>query len=188
MRMRKKPNLIPRMERCADYQIKDPQNWQGHWRDLLAPDCQLRLELGCGKGRFTCETAAAEPEVLFIAIERVPDAMVIAMERAKAMGLKNVRFIDADVADLRSYFAPDEVSASISTSATPGPPTATPSAASPTRTFWSATGASCGTAGRSTSRPTTGGFSSGPSSSSPRRAMSCGRSPVTSTPTASAAS
>ena len=129
MRMRKKPNLIPRMERCADYQIKDPQNWQGHWRDLLAPDCQLRLELGrrfglmdpkkfnflwvtelgCGKGRFTCEPAAAEPEVLFIAIERVPDAMVIAMERAKAMGLKNVRFIDADVADLRSYFAPDEV-------------------------------------------------------------------------------
>ena len=109
MRMRKKPNLIPRMERCADYQIKDPQNWQGHWRDLLAPECQLRLELGCGKGRFTCETAAAEPEVLFIAIERVPDAMVIAMERAKAMGLTNVRFIDADVANLQSYFAPDEV-------------------------------------------------------------------------------
>ena len=109
MRMRKKPNLIPRMERCADYQIKDPQNWQGHWRELLAPDCQLRLELGCGKGRFTCETAAAEPEVLFIAIERVPDAMVIAMERAKAAGLNNVFFIDADVARLTEFFAPGEV-------------------------------------------------------------------------------
>ena len=109
MRMRKKPNLIPRMERCSDYQIKDPKNWRGHWRELLAPGCSLRVELGCGKGRFTCETAAAEPEVLFIAIERVPDAMVIAMERAQAMGLKNVRFIDADVADLRDYFAPGEV-------------------------------------------------------------------------------
>ena len=109
MRMRKKPNLIPRMERCSDYQIKDPKNWRGRWRELLAPGCQLRVELGCGKGRFTCETAAAEPEVLFIAIERVPDAMVIAMERAQAMGLKNVRFIDADVADLRDYFAPGEV-------------------------------------------------------------------------------
>lgn len=64
---------------------------------------------GCGKGRFTCETAAAEPDVLFVAVERVPDAMVIAMERAKAVGLANVFFIDADVARLRDYFSPDEV-------------------------------------------------------------------------------
>ena len=109
MRMRKKPNLIPRMERCAAYQEKDPAQWRGRWREKLSPDCELRLELGCGKGRFTCETAAAEPDVLFVAVERVPDAMVIAMERAKAMELRNVFFIDADVAKLKEYFAPDEV-------------------------------------------------------------------------------
>lgn len=109
MRMRKKPNLIPRMERCAEYQVKDPENWKGHWREKLDPECELRLELGCGKGRFTCETAALEPKVLFVAIERVPDAMVIAMERAKSKKLKNVLFIDTDVAKLQEYFAPDEV-------------------------------------------------------------------------------
>ncbi len=109
MRMRKKPNLIPRMERCAAYQEKGPAQWRGRWREKLSPDCELRLELGCGKGRFTCETAAAEPDVLFVAVERVPDAMVIAMERAKAMELRNVFFIDADVAKLKEYFAPDEV-------------------------------------------------------------------------------
>ena len=109
MRMRKKPNLIPRMERCGAYQIKDPAAWRGKWRSLLGGERALYLELGCGKGRFTCETAAAAPEALFVAVERVPDAMVIAMERAKAMGLENVRFLDADVADLRDYFAPDEV-------------------------------------------------------------------------------
>ena len=64
MRMRKKPNLIPRMERCAAYQVKEPESWRGRWRERLTPDCELRLELGCGKGRFTCETAAQEPEVL----------------------------------------------------------------------------------------------------------------------------
>ncbi|MEG0598423.1 MAG: tRNA (guanosine(46)-N7)-methyltransferase TrmB, partial [Oscillospiraceae bacterium] len=32
---------------------------------------ELRLEIGCGKGRFTCETAKLNPEVLFVAIERV---------------------------------------------------------------------------------------------------------------------
>lgn len=109
MRMRKKPNLIPRMERCAQYLVPDPENWRGRWREELAPGRPLRLELGCGKGRFTCETAAAEPDVLFVAVERVPDAMVIAMERARAAGLRNVFFIDADAAKLRDYFAPDEV-------------------------------------------------------------------------------
>ena len=109
MRMRKKPNLIPRMERCADYLVTDPQQWRGRWREKGTPRCELRLELGCGKGRFTCETAAAEPDVLFVAVERVPDAMVIAMERAKAAGLNNVFFIDADVARLTEFFAPGEV-------------------------------------------------------------------------------
>ena len=109
MRMRKKPNLIPRMECCADYLVTDPQQWRGRWREKGAPGCELRLELGCGKGRFTCETAAAEPDVLFVAVERVPDAMVIAMERAKAAGLNNVFFIDADVARLTEFFAPGEV-------------------------------------------------------------------------------
>ena len=67
---------------------------------------QLRLELGCGKGRFTAETAAQNPQILFIAVERVPDAMVIAMERVEAMGLNNVFFIDGDVGTLQDFFAP----------------------------------------------------------------------------------
>ena len=109
MRMRKKPNLIPRMERCAAVLIRDPEERRGRWRELMPRAAQLRLELGCGKGRFTAETAAAEPDVLFIAVERVPDAMVIAMERVTAMGLQNVFFVDGDAALLPSYFEPGEV-------------------------------------------------------------------------------
>lgn len=109
MRMRKKPNLIPRMERCAACQIRDPENRREHWRDLMPEARELRLELGCGKGRFTAETAAQNPDILFIAVERVPDAMVIAMERVTAMELHNVFFVDGDAARLPEYFAPGEV-------------------------------------------------------------------------------
>ena len=70
---------------------------------------ELRLELGCGKGRFTAGTAAAEPDVLFIAVERVPDAMVVAMERCVAAGLSNVYFIDANADQLPFFFVPEEV-------------------------------------------------------------------------------
>ena len=109
MRMRRKKNRVPRMERCAQWLISDPQALRGNWRSLLPGAKELRIELGCGKGRFTCQTAAAAPEVLFVAVERVPDAMVMAMERARDMELHNVFFIDADAANLPAFFAPDEV-------------------------------------------------------------------------------
>jgi len=109
MRMRKKKNLIPRMERCADRLIQDPQALRGRWRDLMPQARELRLELGCGKGRFTAGTAAAEPEVLFVAVEVVPDAMVVAMERCVSAGLTNVFFIDANADRLPDFFAPGEV-------------------------------------------------------------------------------
>ena len=109
MRMRKKKNLIPRMERCAAQLIRDPYDRRGHWRELMPQARELRLELGCGKGRFTLGTAQAEPDVLFIAVELVPDAMVVAMERCVNAGLTNVFFVDANADQLPQFFAPGEV-------------------------------------------------------------------------------
>ena len=109
MRMRKKKNLVPRMERCAAQLIRDPYEHRGHWRDLMPQARELRVELGCGKGRFTHGTAAAEPDVLFIAIEMVPDAMVVAMEKARDAALRNVWFVDGDAALLPDMFADGEI-------------------------------------------------------------------------------
>ena len=109
MRMRKKPNLIPRMEACSDIWIRTPEELRGKWRELYPEARELRLEVGCGKGKFTAETAAAEPDILLIAMERVPEAMVMAMEKVKSMGLKNVFFIGEDVARVGELFAPGEV-------------------------------------------------------------------------------
>ena len=109
MRMRKKKNLASRVEACGALLVTDPAAEKGRWRERRPSAVKLRLELGCGKGRFTAETAAAHPEDLYVAVERVPDAMVIAMERCRALGLANVFFIDGDAAALDQYFAPGEV-------------------------------------------------------------------------------
>lgn len=109
MRMRKKPNLVPRMERCAATLITDPEALRGHWLEHFPGHQALQLELGCGKGRFTVETAAAEPDVLLIAVEKVPDAMVVAMERAAKAELHNVFFIDIDANQLPEIFDQGEV-------------------------------------------------------------------------------
>ena len=109
MRMRKKPNLLPRMERCAQLLIRDPVAQRGRWRELKPDARAVWLELGCGKGRFSAEMAEHNPDVLYIALERVPDAMVMAMERCVAQGLTNVYFIDANADQLPLFFAPGEV-------------------------------------------------------------------------------
>ena len=109
MRMRKKKNLIPRMERCSAVSIPDGVAQKGHWKDLMPSATELHLELGCGKGRFTVETALQNPQVLVIAVEKVADALVIAMERAMELNLSNVFFMVGDAALLPEYFAPGEV-------------------------------------------------------------------------------
>jgi len=106
--MRKKKNLALRMETCGDLWIKTPSDLRGNWR-TDRPETALHLEIGCGKGKFTVETAAQTPDALLVAIEREPNAMVIAMERALGLELQNLRFIDGDARHLETLFAPGEV-------------------------------------------------------------------------------
>ena len=109
MRMRRRNNLAPRMAACELVWIHEPETLRGNWRSLM-PGCrELRVEVGCGKGKFTVETAAAEPDVLLIAIEKVPDALVLAMESAMKMGLKNVFFVSLDADRIDEFFADDEI-------------------------------------------------------------------------------
>ena len=109
MRMRRMKNLESRMEKCAELRIVDPAALKGNWRSLKSGCTQLWVEVGCGKGKFTAETAEANPDVLMIAVERCREAMVVAMEKAQEMGLKNVFYIDMDVANIEEIFAGEEI-------------------------------------------------------------------------------
>ena len=109
MRMRRMKNLESRMEACAALRITKPAEYKGKWRELKEGCAALWVEVGCGKGKFTAETAAANPDVLLIAVERCREAMVVAMEKAQGMGLTNVFFIDMDVANIEEIFAPEEI-------------------------------------------------------------------------------
>ncbi len=109
MRMRKMKNLDSRMAAVSAYRIANPAEHKGNWRNLKENCAALWVEVGCGKGKFTAETAQANPEVLLIAVERCREAMVVAMEKAQGMGLKNVFFIDMDVAGIEEIFAPGEM-------------------------------------------------------------------------------
>jgi len=106
--MRRKPNLDARIKKCEHLLIADPEAFRGRWYRIF-PYKELHVELGCGKGIFTVEMARANPEILFVALEKSANVLVIALEMAQRENVRNVRFINALADDMESFFAPDEV-------------------------------------------------------------------------------
>lgn len=93
MRMRKKKHGAERINNCAELLIQNPAQ-------PFDNDRPVRLEIGCGKGRFILETARRNPEINFIAMEKISDVALLAMEGVKREGLTNVRFLIADAKSL----------------------------------------------------------------------------------------
>ena len=100
MRMRRKKHREERLDACKDIIITDIL---AHKDDLGANferKAPLRLEIGCGKGKFITQTAAQNPDINFIAFEKNLDVLVLAAEMVKEAGLSNVKFVAGDASVL----------------------------------------------------------------------------------------
>ncbi|MDY3030976.1 MAG: tRNA (guanosine(46)-N7)-methyltransferase TrmB [Clostridia bacterium] len=104
MRMRKKKNCGARMESCAEVWVKEPEKNKGRWKEVFGNGNPVHIEIGCGKGGFIVGMAKMYPNVNFVAVEKVEDVIVMAMEKAVAEGLENVRFTDMDAERLEEFF------------------------------------------------------------------------------------
>lgn len=109
MRMRKKKHCDERLENCSSLWIKNPEEIKGKWSEVFNNENPIHIEIGCGKGQFICQMAELHPDINYIAIDVVPDVLVVALEKATAKEIENVRFIIADAAKLFDYFEFDEV-------------------------------------------------------------------------------
>ena len=92
MRMRKKKNIVPRMEAVKSYLLESAAD--------IPLDENIYLEVGCGKGTFICTMAKRHPERQFVAVEKVESVILLAMEKAKAQEISNLRFFKGDVMEL----------------------------------------------------------------------------------------
>ena len=105
--MRKKKHGAERINACSEFLCQNTAINSENVKEMYKIDCDrpLWLEIGCGKGAFVCGLAAENPEVNRIALERIADVAMLAMEKCKAAELTNVRFIIGDVAKLWDLFA-----------------------------------------------------------------------------------
>lgn len=109
MRMRKKKHTEERILACADINLTAPEENLGKWHELCK-DRKLCLEIGCGKGSFVYGMSKKHPDRFFVAMEKVRDVIMLAMEKVINDGeIDNVLFIAGDAQDLPKIFAPGEI-------------------------------------------------------------------------------
>lgn len=104
MRIKKKKHGAERLEACGNIVIKDLRAEGKTSQALFGNDNPLRIEVGCGKGDFIVGTAAKEPNVNFLALERVSDVLMLAAEKVKKSELKNIRVCCVDAKELAEIF------------------------------------------------------------------------------------
>ena len=109
MRMRKKKHTDDRIIACGSLLAENPEEMRGRWKDI-SDNRPICLEIGCGKGTFICETAKRNPEKFFIAVEKVRDVMVMAMEKCRDAQISNVVFSDIDAEKIYEVFSDGELS------------------------------------------------------------------------------
>lgn len=113
--MHKKGHLEERLAACADIltvadlsdknmkraaEVKEYLDFE----KIFGNNNPVRLEIGCGKGKFVCETAAQNPDINFFACEKISNVLIEACERVKAENLKNVHFLNCAAEVLPKYF------------------------------------------------------------------------------------
>ena len=107
MRARKKKHGAERIAACAHLLISDPTVLKNDPQSPFTAVRPLHLEIGCGKGNFACGTAAANPDINLIAMERVPDVACLALEKAesaKDTRPDNLRFLIGNAENLTEWF------------------------------------------------------------------------------------
>ncbi len=121
MRMRKKKNLETRLEACQNNLIiidREDRNFNSaktnkeyiDFKEIFGNDNPIYLEIGCGKGQFVCKSAKRNPEINYIAVEKIANVIVSACETANEENLKNVVFIKCSAEYLPSVIKPDTIS------------------------------------------------------------------------------
>ncbi len=88
----------------------DPFSLKGCWAERLFGNTNpIILELACGKGDYTVQLAALNPEQNFIGIDIKGDRMWHGASQAEKMNLINTAFLRIDIVRLKNYFAEDEI-------------------------------------------------------------------------------
>ena len=108
MRLRKKVWAVGEIE-TNSLLIAEAETLKGKWKNEFGNDNPIRLEIGCGKGRFVCGMAEKNKNVNFVALERAHKIIAMGARDARLAEIENVRFINNDAMNIGNYFEESEL-------------------------------------------------------------------------------
>ena len=114
MRMKRKKNLDERIAASSDYLItmkNDSLDFQdaikeNHLLDfnkIFKKEQPVYLEIGCGKGQFGNTFAHQNPDKNILCVERNRNVLIMAIDKARELGLDNIMFLCGTAEYLPSY-------------------------------------------------------------------------------------
>ena len=75
-------------------------------QDIFGNNHPLYLELGCGKGTFAIQSAIANPDINYIALEKLSNVIVVGCEEALGYHLDNLRFLNIRAENTHYHLPP----------------------------------------------------------------------------------
>lgn len=115
-RMRKKRNFEERMSACSDLLLAHgaggilnmkyaAENYRAliDFKTVYGNDNPVELEIGCGKGGFVIQKATNNPNINYLALEKMSNVILTPMEETKKLGLNNLKFLDIRAECLPCY-------------------------------------------------------------------------------------
>lgn len=133
MRMRHKSNLDERLAACRDVmpvwgvpdrnlkRMVEEYSAILDFKTVFGNDNPVCLELGCGCGGFSIEHAKRYKNVNLLAVERMSNVLITALENAKKEELPNLRFLCIPVEVLECYIEKGSIDRIILNFSTPLP-------------------------------------------------------------------
>lgn len=120
MRMHKKSNLEERLKACSsiltvcdlsDKNMKRASLVRDYIdREKIFPNGNpIHLEIGCGKGKFVLEMAKKNPQINYVACEKISNVLIEALESCLEQGIENVHFLNSAAEVLERYFPENSV-------------------------------------------------------------------------------
>ena len=116
MRMRKKRNFEARMEARSDLLLargangilnmkEAAENYRAliDFKKAFGNGQPVALEIGCGKGGFICALAQAQPDMNFLALEKMSNVILTPLEETAKLGITNVRYLNIRAECLPCY-------------------------------------------------------------------------------------
>ncbi len=110
MRQRTVKNREAIVEDCRAWLVELPFEKKGSWQLEFRRSAPLFIEIGSGKGRFLCTTAALHPENNYLAAEGGDNISVRILQKAKEEDIQNIRLIGEYISHPAEMFGQGELS------------------------------------------------------------------------------